>query len=180
VSLESISEEINSIWAYIAMIIPDLFIIFYSLSTLMGSQAELLGKRFKRFKIDTVIIWLILSKVTYEFIRFFPYTVFEDIDFPLINALSTLNNDLINLLKNIAVLVFFLVLLIIIGIYEINKYAKGQRQLKGKVDKEIDEYLSTQPIEGKDDIISTKENDNIIEKTEIMKDSEEYNQDDNY
>lgn len=36
--------EIGSIWAYIGMIIPDLLIIFYSLSTLMGSQAEQLSK----------------------------------------------------------------------------------------------------------------------------------------
>ena len=36
--------EIGYIWAYIGMIIPDLLIIFYSLSTLMGSQAEQLSK----------------------------------------------------------------------------------------------------------------------------------------
>ncbi|MBY8990621.1 MAG: hypothetical protein KGD58_07710 [Candidatus Lokiarchaeota archaeon] len=170
-------QEISSVWAYIGMIIPDLFIIFYSLSTLMGSQAELLGKRFKRFKLDTVIIWLILSKVTYEFIRFFPYTKFANIDFPLINELSKLNNDLINLLKNVAVLVFFLLLLIVIGIYEINKYAKETRKLNGEEDKEIDELISSQPIEDENDIILTEKDSGNNEDTEVGEESEEFNQD---
>ena len=162
------------------MIIPDMFIIFYSLSTLMGSQAELLGKRFKRFKIDTVIIWLILSKVTYEFIRFFPYSDFKDINFPLINTLSELNNNLINLLKNVAVLGFFLVLLVIIGIYEINKYAKEQKQIRGEVDKDVEELLSPQPIEDKNDAIPSEENVENIEDTELADKSEEYSQDQDF
>ena len=124
--VETEPEEIGSIWAYISLIIPDLFIIFYSLSTLMGSQAELLSKRFKRFGLDTVIIWLILSKVTYEFIHYFPYEIFEYINFPLINILSEVDNDVINHIKNIAVLIFFIALLIIIGLYEIHKYHKNR------------------------------------------------------
>ena len=169
VNLQDI-QEISSIWAYIGMIIPDLFIIFYSLSTLMGSQAELLGKRFKRFKLDTVIIWLILSKVTYEFIRFFPYTVFEAANIPLIKELSTLNNDIINLLKNIGVLIFFLGLLIIIGIYEIKKYANEQKQLKREVDDEVKEFLSPQPIlEERDEI--------LMDDTAVGEESEKNDQD---
>ena len=140
-------DEIGSIWAYIAVIIPDLFIIFYSLSTLMGSQAELLSKRFKRFGLDAVIIWLILSKVTYEFIHYFPYDVFQEVNVPWLNALSTLDtNDLINLVKNVAVLIFFIALLVVIGIYEINKYAKEQKQLKIEVDLDVKELLAPQPI----------------------------------
>lgn len=126
-------DEIASIWAYIGIIIPDLFIVFYSLSTLMGSQAELLSKRLKRFGIDTVIIWLILSKVTYEFIHYFPYEIFNAVNIPWIpwlNELSNLNNDLINSIKNIAVLVFFVVILVIIGIYEILKYHKERKKPK--------------------------------------------------
>jgi len=88
-------DELASIWAYMGIIIPDLFIIFYSLSTLMGSQAELLSKRIKGFGIDSIIIWLILSKVTYEFIHYFPYDVLKDINIPWIpwiNELSYLDD----------------------------------------------------------------------------------------
>ncbi|MHA2280805.1 MAG: hypothetical protein ACXAC5_08125 [Promethearchaeota archaeon] len=121
--------ELASIWAYLGVIIPDLFIIFYSLSTLMGSQAELLSKRIKRFGIDSVIIWLILSKVTYEFIHYFPYEFFTAVNIPWlpwINELGILNEDLINFAKNAAVLLFFILVLVIIGIYEIRKYHKTQ------------------------------------------------------
>ncbi len=124
-------EELASFWAYLGIIIPDLLIIFYSLSTLMGSQAELLNKRLKRFNIDTVIIWLILSKVTYEFIHYFPYSILKDINIswiPWISELSSLDDRKINNIKNFAVLIFFIVILVIFGIYEITKYHKEQKQ----------------------------------------------------
>jgi len=121
-------EQLASIWAYLGVIIPDLFIIFYSLSTLMGTQAELLSKRLKRFGIDSVIIWLILSKVTYEFIHYFPYDIFSAINIPWLNVLRNLDDDLINTAKNIAVLVFFILVLVIIGVYEIHKYHKERKK----------------------------------------------------
>lgn len=161
-------DEIGSIWAYIAVIIPDLFIIFYSLSTLMGSQAELLSKRFKRFGLDAVIIWLILSKVTYEFIHYFPYDVFQEVKIPWLNALSTLDtNDLINLVKNVAILIFFIALLVVIGIYEINKYAKEQKQLKIEVDLDVKELLAPQPILEEKDETEASDPSEPIEDTEI-------------
>ncbi|MFX1454297.1 MAG: hypothetical protein ACFFDB_02880 [Promethearchaeota archaeon] len=136
--------QIASIWAYLGIIIPDLLIIFYSLSTLMGSQAELLSKRLKRFGLDTVIIWLILSKVTYEFIHYFPYDIFNAVNipwFPWINELSFLDDNLINTAKNIAVLLFFIAVLIIIGIYEINKSHKERKELEKEELEEEKEIL---------------------------------------
>lgn len=153
-------KAIGSIWAYIAIILPDLFIIFYSLSTLMGSQAELLSQKFKRFGLDTVIIWLFLSKVTYEFIHYFPYDLFSNANTPWIQWLSNINNDLINLLKNIAVLAFFILLLIIIGIYEIRKYSLEQKELKEEVEAEVKELLAPQP--------TFEEPPPVGEKSEIM------------
>lgn len=170
-------DEIGSIWAYIAVIIPDLFIIFYSLSTLMGSQAELLSKRFKRFGLDAVIIWLILSKVTYEFIHYFPYEVFQEAKIPWLNTLSTLDNDLINLVKNIAVLIFFIALLVVIGIYEINKYAKEQKQLKIEVDLDVKELLAPQPILEEKDETEASDPSEPIEDTEIYDKLDEDNED---
>jgi len=171
-------DEIGSIWAYIAVIIPDLFIIFYSLSTLMGSQAELLSKRFKRFGLDAVIIWLILSKVTYEFIHYFPYDVFQEVNVPWLNALSTLDtNDLINLVKNVAVLIFFIALLVVIGIYEINKYAKEQKQLKIEVDLDVKELLAPQPILEEKDETEISDPSEPIEDTEIYDKLDDDNED---
>ncbi|MHA2005812.1 MAG: hypothetical protein ACXABO_07660 [Promethearchaeota archaeon] len=142
-------DELASIWAYLGVIVPDLFIVFYSLSTLMGSQAEILSKRIKRFGIDTIIIWLILSKVTYEFIHYFPYEIFEDINIPWIpwlNELSFLNESLINHVKNIAVLAFFILILIIIGIYEIFKYHKIRKQGVERSEESVEELIPPEPI----------------------------------
>jgi len=123
-----------SIWTDIGVIAVDLLILLYALSTLMGSQAELLSKRFKRFGLDTVIIWLILSKVSYEFIHYFPSDIIADINIPLLNEFAYLADEaIINTVKNIAVLGFFILLLGILGMYEIIKYAKDKK----KVSKDI-------------------------------------------
>lgn len=163
-------EEIGSIWAYLVMIIPDMFIIFYSLSTLMGKNAELLSKRLKRFGLDTVIIWLILSKVTYEFIHYFPYDLLSGVPIPWIQWFSTLNNDLVNHIRNIAVLIFFVILLIIIGIYEIRKYSLAQLELKKEVDEEVKELLSPQPHIEKTETI-TEESGSTIDDIENKNES---------
>lgn len=179
-NLKDISEDINTIWAYIGMIIPDLFIIFYSLSTLMGSQAELLSKRFKRFKLDTVIIWLILSKVAFEFIRFFPYTEFQDMDYLFINQLADLNNNLINLFKNVAVLAFFLLLVIVIGIYEIYKYYKEQSQTREVIDEDKEKILATPLIIDEHDTITPLESVDAEKEDEVEEEADDLNQDQDF
>jgi len=174
-------EELGSIWAYLSIILPDLFIIFYSLSTLMGSQAELLSKRIKRFGIDTIIIWLILSKVTYEFIHYFPYNILQDVNIawiPWINEMSALDDRLINYWKNIAVLLFFIVILVIIGIYEIHKYHKERQKpreegleeekeisLPESSKYELQPTLEEESLEGSDSDDYTEENGNNSEKS---------------
>jgi hypothetical protein len=163
-------DEIGSVWAYIGIIIPDLLIIFYSLSTLMGSHAELLNKRIKRFGLDTVLIWLILSKVAYEFIHFFPYEIFQKARIPWINSLQNIDNDFINLIKNIIVLLFFIALLVIIGIYEIKKNVKEQKQLQEEVDQDVKELLSPEPISEKYDDIEPSD------RAEVLKEVESYDE----
>ncbi|MFX1391111.1 MAG: hypothetical protein ACFE9Z_13685 [Promethearchaeota archaeon] len=135
-------ETVSSIWTDIGLLIVDLFIILYSLSTLMGSNAELLAKRFKRMGVDTAIVWLIFSKVAYEFIHHFPYSLFEQIHIPWIQAFSALNNDTINFWKNVSVLIFFIALLLVIGIYEIRKFNKTQTEIKKEATADVKELLS--------------------------------------
>jgi hypothetical protein len=154
----------GTIWAYVAMIIPDLFIIFYSLSTLMGSQAELLSKRVKRFGLDTVIIWLILSKVTYEFIHYFPYQILSGLNIPLIGFLEDVDNVVINTVKNIGVLGFFVLLLIIIGMYEIMKYSEEQlKPIEEGVLEVKEQAYSELPIEIPEEVVEEIETNEDID-----------------
>jgi len=128
-----------SIGADIGVIAVDLLILLYALSTLMGSQAELLSKKFKRFGLDSVIIWLILSKVSYEFIHYFPSDIITAINIPLLNEFAYLADEaIINTIKNIAVLGFFILLLGILGMYEIIKYAKDKKKVIKDIDIEGD------------------------------------------
>ena len=168
---ETASPEI----AKVVMLIFDLLILLYSVSTLMGSQAELLSKRFKRFGIDTVILWLILSKVAYEFIYFFPYSIFEAANTPWINSLKDIDNDFINIIKNIAVLGFFLLLLIIIGLYEIIKYNKRLKEPKEEeLEVGVEGLISEDPLIGEHQpSIEETEEKTGIEDEELSNSSEE-------
>ena len=144
-ALRSTGGEGTSIPTQIIMLIVDLFILIYSISTLMGSQAELLSKRLriKRIGVDSVLIWLVFSKVAYEFIHNYPFSLFSE--FAYIDAIDLLNESVINLLKNIGVLLFFLIILVALGYHQIKKYNLNERQFKDKVDQEVKGLLS--PVE---------------------------------
>ena len=147
--------ETSSLLTQIIMLVGDFAIILYSVSTLMGSQAEMLVKRLnrKRIGMDTIILWLVFSKVAYEFAHNFPFSQMEPLVqwFPNIFLLTWLNSDWVNLIKNLLVLAFFLLTLLIIGFYEFSKYFKDQKKLAEKIEelvspKAVMEYL-TPPTE---------------------------------
>ncbi|MFX1396455.1 MAG: DUF3488 domain-containing protein [Promethearchaeota archaeon] len=133
-SLESDTE--TTLLTEIGLLLADLFIIVYAISTLLGTQAERLAKKLKRVGLDTVFIWLLFSKASYEFIVNFPYDLlfrftkdlFGDSAavIPLLDVINFLNEDVINLAKNIAVLFFFIVLFVLLGLWEIRKYNREQ------------------------------------------------------
>ncbi|MCJ7650743.1 MAG: hypothetical protein MUP85_19200 [Candidatus Lokiarchaeota archaeon] len=128
----------SSLLTQIIMLIGDFAIILYSVATLMGSQAELLMKRLnrKRIGIDTIVLWLVFSKVAYEFARNFPFSDLEPLIqwFPNIFLLTWLNSDWVNFIKNLLVLAFFLLTLFILGFYEFSKYFKEQKKLSTEED----------------------------------------------
>ncbi|MFX0007945.1 MAG: hypothetical protein ACFFAV_14655 [Candidatus Hermodarchaeota archaeon] len=173
----------QSTWTDVGLLIVDLVIILYVLSTLLGKNAELLAQRFKHIGIDTAIIWLIFSKVSYEFIRFFPYSIFETMNFPFSRFLSDLNTDQINYIKNIAVLGFFILLLLVIGIYEIRKYIKQQKGLREEVKYDDKAFLSPSiPIEEpiptlKELLESSEESEIANEKDELTYKKEDFEND---
>jgi len=144
-ALRSTGGEETSFTTQIIMLIVDLVILLYSVSTLMGSQAELLSKkiRIKRIGVDSVLIWLVFSKVAYEFIHNYPFALFSG--FAYVDYISVLDQDVINLGKNYGVLFFFLILLVTLGFYQITKYNLNERKFKDKVDQEVKDLLS--PVE---------------------------------
>ncbi len=131
----------SSLSTKIVLLLLDFFIIIYSISTILGSQAKLLTAKLKYFGIDTVLIGLIFSKVAYEFSVNFPYELLKFVPFfssiPYIEYIADVGSDL-NLYKNIAVLICFLFLLIIIGIYEIRKYILIEKSLKEEAIPEVE------------------------------------------
>ena len=142
-AIKNIGGESTSIATQLILLLLDLFILLYAISTLMGSQAELLSKRlkFKRIGVDSILIWLVFSKVSYEFIHNYPFALFRDFPF-YIQAVDYLNESIVNLAKNLVVLIFFLILLISLGYVEIKKYVLNERAFIEKVDKEVKDLLS--------------------------------------
>ena len=49
----------------------DIFLILFTLSQLIGDRADIISKKLP-FRADTVIIWLIFSKASYEFVNVLP------------------------------------------------------------------------------------------------------------
>jgi hypothetical protein len=125
--LTSGGQSNSSIPTKAALLVIDLFIILYSISTIWGSQADLLSEKVKYFGTDTVLIGLLFSKVSYEFAVNFPFNYLKQIpiftNFPYIDQIVNIGSNL-SLGRNITVLVFIVLLLIIIGVYEIRKHSK--------------------------------------------------------
>ena len=71
----------------------------------------------------------------------------------------------------------FLLLLVFIGIYEIVKYYREQKDKREVVDEEEEEILSHHPITDENVEIATKESAGFIEEDEIERDVDENNQD---
>jgi len=172
------SSSYTSLPMEIALLVIDISILVYAISTLLGSHAELLAKQLKYFGIDTIFIWLLFSKASYEFVVNFPYdsllgifvqgntsTTFS----PFLNLINLLNADLINLAKNIAVLAFFLILLILLGFWEIRKYNRAEWKRKGSDKEEIEKLVI--PIEKKG--FDERKSENQIENKESENTQEE-------
>ena len=142
-AIKSIGGESTSIATQFILLFLDLFILLYAISTLMGSQVEMLRKRLKikRIGVDSILIWLVFSKVSYEFIHNYPFALFRDFPF-YVDAVDYLNESIVNLVKNWVVLLFFLVMLVSLGYVEIKKYILNEREFKEKVDKEVKDLLS--------------------------------------
>jgi hypothetical protein len=110
----------------------------------MGSQANMLFKRLKlkRVGLDTILIWLIFSKVAYEFAHNFPYSWLAGL--PYIDILSFLDESIVNLGKNIGGIIFFILILGVLGVYQMHKYSKREELFKDQVKQDVKMLLSPQ------------------------------------
>jgi hypothetical protein len=174
-ALRNIGGEESSIATQFILLFVDLGILLYSISTLMGSQAELLSKRIKskRIGLDTVLMWLLFSKVSYEFAKNFPYALLGYL--PNVNILAFLNESIVNLLRNIFILLFFILILVVLGLYETRKYYRSMKKFEHEVDKEVSELLSYEDtIKIKDFHFKTMEDNNDEDFQTSADDSDEF------
>jgi hypothetical protein len=123
----------SSVYIQIALLVFDIGIIVYSISTILGSQAELLADKLKYFTISNILVWLIFSKAAYEFAVNFPYKDILGLPIPYIDYIVGIGSNL-TLIRNIAVMGFFVLLLLFLGIYEIIKYGIDEKKKKEMVD----------------------------------------------
>ncbi|MFW9949991.1 MAG: hypothetical protein ACFFKA_07690 [Candidatus Thorarchaeota archaeon] len=132
----------TSLFTQLFTLIADLGILLYSISTLMGSQAQMLSKRInsKRLGLDTFLIFIIYSKVSYEFVHNFPFDLLRGFFYNQI--LDILSDSLINLWKNIGVFAFFVLILVVMGFYQMKKYNLQEKKFKHQVEKDVKELLS--------------------------------------
>jgi hypothetical protein len=82
----------------------------YTIGILVGKRAELISKKIKLFKADTILIWLIFSKAAYE--------------------MAIINNPGLVSDKNWWVLTIFIFLLGIVGVLGIATYKKYRKKRK--------------------------------------------------
>ena len=169
-AIRNIGGEESSIVTQFILLIVDLGILLYSISTLMGSQAELLSKRIKskRIGLDTILMWLLFSKVSYEFAKNFPYTLLGYL--PYVNILSFLNDSILNLFRNIFILFFFILILIVLGLYEARKFYRNEKQFNAELDTKVKDLLSFEDTITMKNVQSESQ---IVEKVKDLKISEE-------
>ncbi|MBD3342076.1 MAG: hypothetical protein GF353_23450 [Candidatus Lokiarchaeota archaeon] len=98
----------------IALFIFDLFILLISISSLIGKKADMLSKKTKILKSDTILVWLIFSKAAYEFSDFL------------------LRSEEVRYWKSVSIFYLFIPILIIIGVWGIFKYGKLKKKRKAR------------------------------------------------
>ena len=124
----------SSLSTIIGLLILDLFILIYSISSIIGKQGEILAERFRRFKQDTLILWLIFSKAAWEFAVNFPYGTLGIVQALGITFYTELGT-IVNTITDISVLIIFIILVVVFGYNGIKGYGEEEKRLKsGKIE----------------------------------------------
>lgn len=174
--------QTSSLTTIIGLLILDLFILVYSISSIIGKQGEILAERFKKFKKDTLILWLIFSKAAWEFAVNFPYGTLGIVQALGITFYTELGSIVI-IVTNISVLVIFLILVVIFGYTGIQAYGEEKKRLKtGKIEiwlskksgERIDHERPVSVIEEKERETPSEENNSPLD---VIKNSDNENKD---
>jgi len=123
------SESESAIFTTILLLFLDLFILLYSIGSILGKKGKILAEKVKFFSIDSALLWLIFCKASWEFASNFPYGTFG-----LVQAFGIQNVEelgaIINLVANTTILAVFYFLVVIFGFFGIYKYGKEKERLK--------------------------------------------------
>ncbi len=123
----------QSILLYFGMLVLDLGILFYTISSIF-SNSDVLEKKLKVFNEDSILLWLIFSRAAWEFAVNFPYEIIAGIPIGYVELIVQIGPWL-NLGKNIAILALFILLALLFGIYGVVTYGKEKEHMKVKKEK---------------------------------------------
>ncbi|MHA1725068.1 MAG: hypothetical protein ACTSXH_09560 [Promethearchaeota archaeon] len=131
--------ETTTLNAQIGLYVLDIALLIYSVSTIISEKAKILAEKIRWFGIDTALIILIASKACYDFYNNFDYNLIQFVpilkNYLQFDMIIWITSDL-SLYKNIGVLIFFILLIIIISIYEIRKQGNQELEMVMKEFKE--------------------------------------------
>ena len=153
----STSDDLAASGIFVALLLLDIFILIYSISCILGSQGEILAEKLPHFKQETLLLWLIFSKISWEYAANFPYGtlgIVQEIGIQEIQILGML----LRVVVSVIVLIIFIVLIIVFGVKGIRKYGDEiELMKKGKEDL----VYSKKTGERKDANIETLEEETI-------------------
>ena len=117
----STSDDLAASGIFVALLLLDIFILIYSISCILGSQGEILAEKLPRFKQETLLLWLIFSKISWEYAANFPYGtlgIVQEIGIQEVQILGIL----LRVVVSVVVLIIFIVLTVVFGVKGIRRY----------------------------------------------------------
>ena len=130
----STSDDLAASGIFVALLLLDLFILIYSISCILGSQGEILAEKLPHFKQETLLLWLIFSKISWEYAANFPYGTLGIVQGIGIQEVQILG-ILLRVVVSVVVLIIFIVLTIVFGVKGIRIYGDEiEIMKKGKED----------------------------------------------
>ena len=130
----STSDDLAASGIFVALLLLDIFILIYSISCILGSQGEILAEKLPRFKQETLLLWLIFSKISWEYAANFPYGTLGIVQGIGIQEVQILG-ILLRVVVSVVVLIIFIVLTIVFGVKGIRRYGDEiELMKKGKED----------------------------------------------
>jgi len=121
--------DLTTTGTFIALLFLDLFILIYSVSCILGSQGKILAEKIPRFKQDTLLLWLIFSKISWEYASNFPYGTLGIAQLIGLESVQILGS-LLRLVVSVSILIIFIVLIVVFGVKGIRIYGDEIEKMK--------------------------------------------------